>query len=527
MPAPITLPAQTVPGMPGATPLPGPMSLAPAPAGTVGMSTPTGPKYVPSLGTPAPKPSTAPTSGTVLSNANVIENTIPSLNQRAGAYQPNPPTILAADGSSGPPQYNIYNGYIHEGIPATASGGGAASNSGDETQDPIFQQEMDMINGLRTSNDDTANASVDSIMRNYQNLASNLTQSQEGPDAMVTNALLRGGTSRYVPGNAAGILSAQHYADIDKIGQLQDEENQKIAAVRQAQATQNYSLVEKTLGELDSVRADKQAATKALADKMQAANDQQTQAKRDSSVATLVAQGITDPTQLLQSLNTDAQGNVTGDFTAAEISKTLAAIQKNTGITDLSSLSAGTRDFFVLKENGQLPGDIGSLPESQQLNAFLKQQYSDTHKDTTTTPGSGSNPISPIIKFTPTQLHKAASNAGIPEADFDKLDNDTKNYFLNSYSNFTAALAKVGTPKPDGTGNFTLDDVKTAIDNSTLSQDGKDILYKKAGIDPNAPAQTADDSQTPSDFWGQGYKGAVDNGLSDAWDYVKGLVGAQ
>ena len=86
------------------------------------------------------------------------------------------------------------------------------------------------------------------------------------------------------------------------------------------------------MSELDGIRADKQAATQALATKMQTASDQAVQAKRDSAVANLVAQGVTDPTQLLETLNTDANGNITGDFTADEISKTLAAIQKNTGM---------------------------------------------------------------------------------------------------------------------------------------------------------------------------------------------------
>lgn len=473
--------------------------------------------------TPAPKPSTAPTSGTVLSNANVIENTIPSLNQRANAYQPNAPTILADSGNGyGPIASNPNDSSVTartQGIPAQSmdnymAGTGSAANpaNSDETQDPVFQQEMDLINGLRTSNDDTSNAAVDSIMRNYQNLANNLTQAQQGPDAMVTNALLRGGTSRYAPGNAAGILSAQHYADIDKIGQLQDDENAKIAAVRQAQATQNYSLVEKTLSELDGIRADKQAATQALATKMQAASDQQTQAKRDSAVASLVAQGVTDPTQLLETLNTDAQGNMTGDFTADEISKTLAAIQKNTGITDLSSLSSDTRDFFVLKENNQLPGDIGSLPENQQLSAFLKQQYSDTHAA-----GSSNGSTPAPTTFTATQSNKGAANAGVAVTDFDKFDSDTKNYFVNNYSNFEAALKKVGTAKPDGSGNFTLDDLKTAIDAAPISDDGKNILYKKAGIDPNASG--TDTAQAPQSSIFSG----IESGMGSAVDYVKNL----
>lgn len=472
---PAALPA-TAGGMSSTTPMTNP------PVAPVAKPVVLGSQYV-----PAPAPTTAKTSGTVLSNANVIENTIPSLNARANALQPNAPTMLVPDNPN-PPAAN--------GTPAPP----------DETQDPIFKQEMDMINGLRSSNDAASNASVDSIMRNYQNLAGDLGRKQEGTDAMVANALLRGGTTRYAPGNAGQLLSTQHYGDIEEIGRLQDEENSKIAAVRQAQATQNYSLVEKTLGELDTIRANKQAATAALATKMQTARDQQVQSSRDSAVANLVASGVTDPKALLQHLNFDPSGRQIGNFTADEISKTLLAIQKNTGIPNLASLSGATKNFFVLKQAGQLPGTIASLPENEQLNAFLKGNYSATHKGTAPT---GVTPVSPTTKFTVTQTNKGASNAGLPVASFSKLTPDDKNYFINGYAHFTTALKSVQA------GTHTQDELKAAIDSAPISQQAKDILYGKAGISTTTPVAP----QSPSLF---SEAGAA---AGSALDYVRHLVG--
>lgn len=496
MAAPLTLPGSLeapVPGIPG-TPAPGPMSVIPAPAGTVGMDTPNGPKFMPSA---APAPSTARTSGTVLSNANVIENTIPSLNQRANNYIPNPPTMLSTGGTDNP------NPNQQTGQPQTPT-------NPDPTADPIYQQEMSLINGMMSSNDETSNAAVQSIIRNYEHLANDASQKQEGADAMVSNALLRGGTTRYAPGNAGSILTAQNHADIEEFSRLQDEENQKIAAVRQAQQSQNYNLLEKELTQLDSIRTQKQTAAKALADKMQTARDQQVQAGRDSAVANLVSQGVTDPKKLLMHLNFDATGRPIGNFTADEISKTLTAIQKNTGIQNLSSLSGATKNFFVLKAANQLPGDIASLPENEQLQAYIKGNYNDTHK-APTTPG-----VTPTTtKFTATQLNKGAVNAGMAVKDFNGLTSDDKNYFVNGYSHFTAALTAVQK------GTHTIADLKTAIDAAPLSQPAKDILYKKANI----PAATATDTAAPNQSSSTDWMGALGTGASDAVSYVRHLVG--
>ena len=87
------------------------------------------------------------------------------------------PCVLADSGNGyGPIASNPNDSSIgarSNGVPAQSMSdymaglSGSSSPTATDSTDPIFQQEMDMINGLRTTNDETSNAAIDSIMRNY------------------------------------------------------------------------------------------------------------------------------------------------------------------------------------------------------------------------------------------------------------------------------------------------------------------------------------------------------------------------
>lgn len=104
--------------------------------------------------------------------------------------------------------------------------------------------------------------------------------------------------------------------------------------------------------------------------------------------------------------------------------------------------------------------------------------------------------------FTGTQLNTGASNAGLSLSEFGTLTKDDKNYFINSMDLFKAAKKQVDD------GIATTDDLKAAIDSAPLSDAAKQILYKKGGIDPNAPASG-----------GPGF-------FSNAWNFVSNIFGA-
>lgn len=87
--------------------------------------------------------------------------------------------------------------------------------------------------------------------------------------------------------------------------------------------------------------------------------------------------------------------------------------------------------------------------------------------------------------FTKTQLATGAANAGVPMDQFGNLTDDDKNYFIHGYSTFNTNLKAV----KDGTA--TEADLRANIDASPLSDDAKNILYKRAGISSTSPASAS------------------------------------
>lgn len=106
--------------------------------------------------------------------------------------------------------------------------------------------------------------------------------------------------------------------------------------------------------------------------------------------------------------------------------------------------------------------------------------------------------------FTTSQINDGAANAGIPISQFNTLSADDKNYFVNGYSSFTAALKQVQN------GDATEDDLRSAIEATTLTPAGKAILYKRAGISATGAAKS----------------GGVGGFFSSAMQFVGNLFGA-
>lgn len=89
--------------------------------------------------------------------------------------------------------------------------------------------------------------------------------------------------------------------------------------------------------------------------------------------------------------------------------------------------------------------------------------------------------------FTPSQENNGAANAGVSIADFKNFDADTKNYFINGYSQFETML------KQHDDGTLSDDQVAQNIASATgISDAAKQILYTKAGV--SAPSDTSTDS---------------------------------
>lgn len=357
--------------------------------------------------TPAPSTKTT-TTPTVLSNANIIENTIPQLNQRAASLTTDEPTQLA---SNPPPQANDSTS-APTSPPSTDPSSSSDYNTlynyelgqlPDVTQDPTYQSDVALINSLQDQGDATTSSYVNSIQQNYVNLTSTLQAQQAANAAKISNALLLGGSSRYAPVSSGGILNLQTRSDMSALANLQDEENQKIAEVKQAQNSQDYNLMSKKMDELDTLTESKQNLAQTLATNLQKQNQTAqaalVQNQQDNAIADLVQSGTTDPNDILTALTQQGFTNAT----AADVATTLEGIQKATGS---NNLTGDVKNFQILKATpGGLPASILALPADQQMAAYismvnLAKKGKVSSGTTTTNPvstglGGSTTPITP------------------------------------------------------------------------------------------------------------------------------------
>lgn len=104
------------------------------------------------------------------------------------------------------------------------------------------------------------------------------------------------------------------------------------------------------------------------------------------------------------------------------------------------------------------------------------------------------NPLSPKSVFTNTQLNKGASNAGIAIEEFKNLPDDSKNYYINSYAEFSKALDNVVNGKEDA------QTVINQIHSDTgLTPDVKANLVKK--LQPYVKQSTNTNTSSNLSWW--------------------------
>lgn len=357
----------------------------------------------PQIVTPAAAPVSTPpvvqkpTSSTVLSNANVIENTIPTNNSKLDALSTKGTTI-GADGMERYSDGNLVTKTVQSpaGNTYTLDNNGqivAGPTDGDytvgenistykptdtTTPDDDYAKEMDLLDQMKTTLDANSKAAIDNIQQKYEIRKQQQEDINKRQEAGVNSSLLLDstGSSRYAQISSGSIISTEERYGIQQLQELDSEENDALTAARTAQSNGDFQIMEKQLNLADEKRKEKLDAATKLNDTIAATNkklkDQAIQSTRDSAIANLVGQGVTDPATLLDYLNKDNDGNVVGDFTADEISNTLKNIAKVNGFGgDTDKLSSNLRDYFILKQNNTLPSSITSLPEGDQLKAWL------------------------------------------------------------------------------------------------------------------------------------------------------------
>lgn len=298
-----------------------------------------------------------PSEPTVLSSGNISDNVIPN----------NTATLagLADKGS--------YQG--EDGQTYNADGTLVSTPDTNPEDDPETANIQGLIASLKGNLDASTKESIDAIEQNYTELKAEQTRINGQASSSRQAALLTGGTSRYSPDTASGIMGTQLSYGLSQIAKLDADENTAISQAKQAQQTGDMAIADKYIQDAQTIRQQKQTTAKQLnASLSKARDDALTQSRLnaiDSGVATLVQNGTTDPADILTAL-TNQGLNASAD----EVTKTLNDLLSTTGAGSLKNLTGDVKNFTALQQSGQLPASILSLPSEQQLAAYIAMVHS-------------------------------------------------------------------------------------------------------------------------------------------------------
>lgn len=252
------------------------------------------------------------------------------------------------------------------------------NNQQKQIKDDLKAGEQEITSAFEVASKN-ADAATQNLINSIQGIYSARIQARQIQNKREEDTLsafgVRQGTGRYAGEVQAGLLSAQERSGLQRIEEIAAEEASAITSATNALSEKKYSLFLRAREEVTNLRNEKQSVLQKLQEEalktQREARQSEIQASRDGAVAGILKQGITDPAQVLNLLNYDEKGKQVGDFSAKEVQ---AAIKSLAPEDNLKSLTGETKNFYALKEKGILPDSITSLPEGDQLFAYLRQQ---------------------------------------------------------------------------------------------------------------------------------------------------------
>lgn len=201
------------------------------------------------------------------------------------------------------------------------------------------KQSNDLLEAMKANLDASTKSLIDNIQQKFAMRRAEQQDINTRQNKGITNALLMGGvtgqgsSAQYAPISSAGTISAQESYGVKQIAELDAQEQDLIASARAAQASGDFDIMEKKLAMVQAKRQEKiEAATKLnerIAEQNAKIRDRNAQISKDSALADLYSQGITDPGEILQSLNENG-----GNFTLEEVTKGLKSLVPD-GLDDL------------------------------------------------------------------------------------------------------------------------------------------------------------------------------------------------
>lgn len=181
----------------------------------------------------------------------------------------------------------------------------------------------------------------------------------------------------------------------------------------------------------------------------------------------------------------------------------------NSNNPDLSKAFA-LYSAYVPKQQGQVLGSASTGyftydPITGKSTPISSQQ---AIGGTTPAPIGGSTTTVPTTyKFSPTQLNAGSNKAGLSLNDFQSLNSDVQNYFVNTTASKISAINSLFNELNNGTK--TANEIRDLINSSNTTQAVKDYWLSKI-------PQTATE---------QGFLDKISSTVSDAWGVIKNILG--
>lgn len=181
------------------------------------------------------------------------------------------------------------------------------------------------------------------IINSYKNTFSQrIAEEKKLTDEVVQSASslnTRLGITRYAPNQARGVITDIERQGLDRIRKIGVEETQAIAEAQQHLADKQYDAFISKRNELKDLRRERMDKLSEIQKeenkKIEEQKKMRAQSSRDSAIADLVDQGITDASTILNFLNFDDQGNRIGDVTADEVDKALKIFKPDDSLAGL------------------------------------------------------------------------------------------------------------------------------------------------------------------------------------------------
>lgn len=323
--------------------------------------------------------------------------------------------------------------------------------------DPALTEINDKITQMKTQFDATSRANIDNIQQQFNGVLKEQTDINSRAQSSLGQSLLMSGSSRYAQLSSSGEMTQLMSSGLKTLSDLNVKENSAVIAAQQAQDSGDMQLMDKQITLAEQARKDKQDAAKTLSDKITSKNEkmqaQKIQASRDSAVASLLAQGITDPNQMLDFLNKKDNGESSGgDFTAKEITDALANLNPNA--KEIVSVMGDASKFGATPDVLKAIGSSKTLAEAYQAaGKYLQDPTSNANMYNSyvqRTSAAGQTPVS-AEKFLDTQkanqafssayaTEKAKSAFSGSNQNQQKLEQEYRSALLKEISNKTGVI---------------------------------------------------------------------------------------